>query len=641
MSLFVKSLLVALLAVHVAYAADTVRADTVRVRMVHVSAPRFYINTNTSSTAATFVSREMLVALNPIQISDVFQLVPGVFIKDYGGIGGVKSISVRGGSAAQTLVLLDGIPLNTAQNGQVDLSMIPASFIQSTTVQRGGSSAKDGANALSGVVNFQLKLPSLAQTSVRLHGGSFDEWRINGSSSAPLSSSITLGGAVELMGTSGAYPIAVDYDSERIIVNRANGDVRNVGGMLRFQYGNDLSIDVIGRAVERGIPGAIVSGSLGTPLARLNENDVLSMFKQHSKLGRYWELELLGSVRFLNQQYKDPSALWAGSNGIDDTYKTRDGMVSASALFDHHHIRLSNTVRFGYTDLFGNNLIDQNAQRVHRSTLSFSSNYEHQEVVLRTFQTNAGVRVDVLSDIGSAFSANLGVRNALTEKFIVRSSWSYNFRPPSFNELYYLNYGSKNLKAERSHTLNAGTGYSPTSWLSVEADAFAMFTNNLIVSVPINPVVTSAQNVGVARTLGLEVKANANLFANDVVHVVWSYTLQDARDATGRAYVDGTPIPYVPQELFNVSIFYDDDVWFGNLRWNYTGFRFSQLGGEYTSLLPSYHILGGSLGIHASGAVSKTDVRLQVDNLFNARYDIVRGFPMPGISARIVVGISI
>jgi len=204
-----------------------------------------------------------------------------------------------------------------------------------------------------------------------------------------------------------------------------------------------------------------------------------------------------------------------------------------------------------------------------------------------------------------------------------------------------LNYGTKNLLPERSHTINVGASINALSWIVLDADVFGMFTKNLIVSVPINPVVTSAQNVGTARTLGVELKASANLLPSNALHFVWSYTLQNARDATGRQYVDGTPIPYVPQELINISLFYDDNFLFGNVRWNYAGYRYSQLGGEFTSLLDSYHIVSASVGVHANSTKSKTDVRLQVDNLLNQHFDIVRGFPMPGISGRVVVGISL
>ena len=103
------------------------------------------------------VGLETIELVAPQNMAEVLDNIQGVFIKDYGGIGGIKSISLRGSSAEQVLVLMDGQRLNNAQNGQVDFGTLSTEGIEKIEIIRGGSSALYGADAVGGVVNIITK----------------------------------------------------------------------------------------------------------------------------------------------------------------------------------------------------------------------------------------------------------------------------------------------------------------------------------------------------------------------------------------------------------------------------------------------------------------------------------------------------
>ncbi|MCK5741029.1 MAG: TonB-dependent receptor plug domain-containing protein, partial [Chlorobi bacterium] len=83
---------------------------------VRVTADRIISNSAVDYSPYSIISREQFEESSSLQISDVLETVPGVFIKNYGGAGGMKTISMRGTSAQQTIVMIDGMRINSNQN---------------------------------------------------------------------------------------------------------------------------------------------------------------------------------------------------------------------------------------------------------------------------------------------------------------------------------------------------------------------------------------------------------------------------------------------------------------------------------------------------------------------------------------------
>ena len=105
--------------------------------------------------SVSFIDNKQFQMINPAQISEILSLATGIYIRNYGGLGGMKTISLLGGTPSQTNIMLDGIPLNSIQNGMLDLSVVPSSLINSIEVSRGGASALFGGNSITGSVNLK------------------------------------------------------------------------------------------------------------------------------------------------------------------------------------------------------------------------------------------------------------------------------------------------------------------------------------------------------------------------------------------------------------------------------------------------------------------------------------------------------
>ena len=122
---------------------------------INVSASRISILKENSPFTVQLIDRESIEKTNGSQLSDVLMHANNVYVKSYGGNSSLKTVSVNGLSAEHTLILLNGVRLNSTQNAQFDISLLPKESIESIEIIPSGSSASYGSDALSGVINIK------------------------------------------------------------------------------------------------------------------------------------------------------------------------------------------------------------------------------------------------------------------------------------------------------------------------------------------------------------------------------------------------------------------------------------------------------------------------------------------------------
>lgn len=630
-------LLLLCLAPSLAAQPDTTQQDTIVTRLVSVVDQR--VVSRTTGIGVTRISNVMLRELRPLQVTEALRSVPGLFVKDYGGVGGMKSVSLRGGSAAQTLILVDGLTWNSAQNGQIDLQTIPTAFLQQITVERGGLGAVHGANAMTGAVSMDLHVPTGAVLAT-VDGGSFDTWRADVASGAS-TGSWRLGAGLNAFGSAGSFPYTIDHDDEAVDVNRANADVRSFAGIIRAEHDGDVrsTITAMARRGDRGVPGAVVENTVTQPRARMTDTD--AMIHGRTELPEFisdQRMWLEAGFRYLDQHYVDPDATYSGPGGIDARYLLRDVVTTLRGRHIENAVGWTSRyhIEAGYVDLRGSSLQPGVGDLVVRRHLgaSYDADVEWFEDLL----LQGALRGDLYSDAGGAINGFLGAKYLFTADLTVSGSVGTGFRPPSFNELYFLNYGTSDLRPERSTTINVGGVWQALSWLSWDVQAHASWFTDLIVSVPLSPVVTSARNVGRAFGGGVESTITAQI--QHELSASWVYTLQEMQDATGRAGLGGTRIPYVPVEMIAADVRWTPSIMRIGADWQYVSYRYAQPGAEYTSILAPYHLLGATVAVAVAGKALNGEVMLRFDNLLDERYQVVRGYPMPGRQFRLSVRVS-
>ena len=156
------------------------------------------------AAASTVITRdEMDDALS--DLGEVLDRQPGLRITRLGGLGSYTTASVRGSTAEQVLVLLDGVPLVSAEGGPIDLAMLPLGLLRRVTITRGTSPAAFGVSAIGGVVDIRLREPTGPLVELEAGGGSFDTR--SGRVFAGLGDGESGGGvAIDYQGSAGDFP---------------------------------------------------------------------------------------------------------------------------------------------------------------------------------------------------------------------------------------------------------------------------------------------------------------------------------------------------------------------------------------------------------------------------------------------------
>jgi outer membrane cobalamin receptor len=561
--------------------------------------------------------------------------MPGVFLRDYGGLGGLKTISLRGLGATQTLVVWEGVPLNTALHGLFDLSMVPASFLEELSLTAGGNSAVAGAYAGVGIVQLRT-LPAVPKPLLRtiVGMGSFGEGRLAVQGTAVGSNAVVKLG-MEYVGARGDYPFPTEQFGQLRMERRSNGDYRSMALMAAAGYAiSGLRAEV--QALEfqswRGVPGAVVQGRVEFAQARLEEAHSLA-------LARFWVLPLRlegrAAVRRTWLHYRDPEARVWGPNGADEEATTWE--AGAKLLWSGDIARLGSELwAEGRWESAVGTLLRPSGQEVAQrrsAALGISLARAYGGLQLRS-----ALRWEAHRQYAPAFSPMLGVQYD-RGRVRVQLQWSANFRPPTFAELYYFNFGDPRLRPERTNSWNLGVQWLPWEGVRLRGDVFSVWVRDQILAVPRSPVFWSARNIGRVWSRGVELSGEVQLGAH--WHCWGSLTWQRVTDQTENPYTRGRQLPYTPLLMAAGRV----EASFGAVRASVTltvlGQRWSQPDNAPESRMPPAVLadVGAGYGRMLTQHL-QAELRLAVRNVLDTHYAVIRNYPLPGRSLRLEAELS-
>ncbi|MCS7176475.1 MAG: TonB-dependent receptor [Candidatus Kapabacteria bacterium] len=609
---------------------DTIRVDTARYRF-----PPFAVEAQRPAAEQlvavpiTAVSAREIARQIVWQGAEALVGLPGVFIRDYGGLGGLKTISVRGLGATQTLVLLDGVRLNTALHGVYDVGNLPTSFAEELVLVAGGASALVGAYAGSGVVSVHT-LPRQPFPYLRalLGVASFGEWRAAFQGVVAGETAVTKVG-LQYLRSRGDYPFQTHQFGELRTERRQNGDYEALTGLFAVEHSlPDVRASLQGfwlRAL-RGVPGAVVQGRIEFAQARLEEADgfVAARFSL-PRVGLEW----LSAVRHGFLQYRDPEArVWGPRGAYDDAVAWE-----AVTTIRWHRTVLPPTSGWLQAELRremveGTLLRPQGRSEARRWSATLAASLLQR---LWGGELVTALRWEAYRQYAPAFCPLVGLQYAW-QALRLRVQWSHNFRPPSFAELYYFNFGSPDLRPERTESWNVGVEWAVADWMRLRADAFTMWVRDQIVAVPRSPVFWSARNVGLVWSRGVEVAASVQggNWLRLAAHMTW----QRVTDQTDNPYTRGHQLPYVPMLLGAAKA---ELLWSPvevTLQLLVTGQRWSQPDNAPESTMPPYGLLDCALSYQWPLAAATATFRVALRNAGDVRYEVIRNYPLPGRSVR-------
>lgn len=558
-------------------------------------------------------------------VAELAATAPGVSVHDYGGLGQLTTVSIRGSTADGVKVLLDGLPLNTAAGGGVDLSSIPRQWIDRIEVVRGAEGAHYGSGALGGVVNVVTRPAAAGNWSASASGGSFltesaaADAAVGGDRWAVL-------GAAAVQGSGGRFPYLFagtpTFPANAQEEMRENDASLLAGGLVkawsRVGTGRlDVLAQVSGGWRELpGLPYAIPPGGShdwqrDARAALLARHAVLLApgLTLSTDLGGHFDgldlglASLGGEVRQRDLQ---------GRAGTEVTWLHGAGALTAGAS--------AGAERLAAAGIGGT--------RSRPEVAAWAS--EEVAVASGRLRIAPAVRVDRVGPY-AGISGKLGSTLRLWGPLSARASAGRTFRAPSFAELY-LQQGllepNPSLRSEEAWSGDAALVADGALGFA-SAGAFATLYRDLIVYEPGSFQRLKPMNDGKALVRGIELEvASAPARSLLGLAVGVSYTLLASETLRGAESELGQDLPHRPRHRLYARLAVGDAAAGAHLEAHYVGRQFQ----DTRNLQP----IPAALSFNAGGFVrlaSRPEVRLALE-VRNVLDDLALqdgfGYPLPG-----------
>ncbi|HWV67973.1 TonB-dependent receptor [Chitinophaga sp.] len=659
-------LLVLLCSVTGTYAqqADTVTAKA--LREVSVTAPRA---AREVSPGQKMQAKE-LERLGSHSVADAIRFFAGLQVKDYGGIGGLKTVDIRSMGTNQVGVFYDGIQLGNAQNGQVDLGKFSLDNMEEIALYNGQKSnifqpAKDfGSAGAIYLTSLKPKFAANEKTHVRgtIKTGSFGLFNPSLLWQQKISSKVSASFSTEWINATGRYKFSYQKrdDNGHLVYDtsayRTNGDVNAVrveGGFNGLLNGGEWSTKIYYYQSERGLPGFIVNGVFGH-VDRQWDQDIFIQSSFRKDVTKRYSILLNGKYAYDYTRFLAPDT---ARLYIDNHYRQYEMYFSMA-----HQYTLTNWWTIAASGDFQWNRLDADLTNFSYPTryttlaaaatnISFNR-FSAQASILGTF-VNETVKKNAAAPYQQQFTPAIFVswQPARSPAVRLRGFYKRIFRMPTFNDLYYTEIGNRFLQPEFATQYDVGFTWNKTFTNSriiqagIETDAYYNEVNNKIVAVPGASMLSwQMENLGFVKIKGVDVKAKALWLIKKQIQfsTKLTYTFQRAQDFTDPSdSFYGDQIVYIPRHSGSLILGADYKQWEGNYSFIYTGERYNSKENKAKNYVEPWYTSDISLGRQFSYKHTRFHVTAQVNNLANQFYEVVISYPMPGRNYRFVLTVNI
>ena len=644
-----------------ALCADVLPDTTVLIREVEVqgAAVRGDVTSGTLSQSITAVEAERL---GMSDISDAVRRMAGVTVKDYGGLGGMKTVSVRNMGAAHTAVAVDGVPVSNCQGGQIDLAQFSLWQTGNITLSVGhGDDLMQSARTLAAAATLQLttRMPEWTDRrswslEARLRHGSWGEWMPSLRYGHRLTSRTTIMADAQLLRSAGDYPYSVTYAPD-VTYYRANDDqLQGRGNIhLRTALRGDGYVSLTGHlSMQRqGLPGAVIRYRETSASERLWTRGGYLQALYEQRYNRQWKLRATGKYTYDWQRYRDVGRQYS-TGSVENRYTQQELFVNATALWTPHRswsVALAQDA--AHTDLASTLALCPDPGRWTLGT-ALTVRYETSRWRLTTSATYSHVSEHVSE--GEAHedynhvspSAEFRYRIVQGRSLFLRAMYKNSYRVPTFNDLYYQRAVLSNLRPENAHQLSCGfsgdvrVGRCALQWT---ADGYWNRVTDKLVVIPTS-YVWQVRNYGEASLAGIDLTAHLALTLSRGISVTlsgaysWSRAL-DKTDEDGVTY--NGQLPYTPLHSGSAGLLLQTP-------WVNVGWSMVAVGERWVlpenidrNLVEGYTDHTVTLSHEFRLRTCSLDLQASMTNVGNRQYDIIRYYPMPSRAYHIQISLKL
>ncbi len=642
-------------------------ADSLHIEEVVVELSR----TRREVIPVQILSGKNLEALSAHSVADAVRYFSGVQIKDYGGVGGLKTIDVRSLGSHHVGVFYDGVELGNAQNGVVDLGRFSLDNMESVSMYNGQKSAifqsaKDYASA--SAIYLTTRKPSFSpeksyNVNIGVKGGSFQTINPSLLWEQKISSSLRSSLSAEYLYTSGEYPFSYSkangYDTTEV---RKNGDVRYLRAEAAL-FGDIDHGQWQAKAYyynsERGYPGAVVREEPGVfkNADRQWDENFFAQGLFRKSFSSSYNLKVSAKyshdyLRYLSDPSLDSSTMYA-----DNSYIQQEVYGSVANLFTlSPRLAAALSSDLQYNTLWADLTSFVYPERLTSlSAVALSGDFDRikmQGSLLYSFVRDEVQQGDDSADNLNAWTPTLVLNFDPfgSDNLSLRAFYKRVFRMPTLNDLYYTLVGSVDLNPEYTTQYNFGATYkaAPTSkaltYLELKADCYFNQVEDKIIAMPTsNQFRWTMINLGYVEIRGVDTALDMAWSLSKVALTTrLSYTYQQAQDFTdAESDYYGGQIPYIPWHSGSLIVGVQWDAWSLNYSFLYTGERYESVANIPENYAQPWYT--SDFSISRSLLIRGLDMRLtaEVNNIMNQQYEVVQCYPMPGRNYKIKINVNL
>jgi outer membrane cobalamin receptor len=629
-----------------AVAKTAVGDDTIPAGEVLVTATRREEKLLDVSHHVDVIAADEIEQSGAVNIAEVLDSRAGISISDYGPEGAQQSISLRGSTSEQVLVLVDGVRMNNAQSGGVDLSLLPLDAVERIEVVRGATSSLYGADAIGGVINIITRKEAAGSLRLSFENGSYlpgshvtgfsldktenpadfadllDTQQVTVQLSQPLDrSALNLSGSFTRAANGYIFKDTNNENRKRQNAELLGG---NAAASMRVPAGTGtLGISSSFFKNSKGTPGSATSPTLDASQTDQRVQGILS-WKTDDFRGSALSFDLTGHYTWSTLKYENPPSL--------STHTMHSGGVDLA-----HELFMTSALSLIYGGNLSFDRLDSNV--IGEKQRTYAGVFAELPLFLSARTTlQPALRYDYYSDFGGSLNYKLGLVHRLSETTSLKSSISKAFRAPTFNDLYWptdpMAEGDPNLQPETSWEVDAGVTRI-TSGVSFDLFGFMRYSRDVILWQPGEDGVWRPSNWGEALYPGVEAAVDARL--SDKLSGRVGYTYLHTYVLSGDFTIeDNKRLPMIPVHELDASLTFDDGTNLLSAGLHYESLRYERTSNE--AFLPAHTLVDLLYRRQLSGSVS---LYAAVDNLFNESYQSVDGYPMPRTFIRTGVDIDL
>ena len=623
------------------------------------------LNVAVTPVPVQVLSNEDISRRNSLTVADAIKYFAGVNVKDYGGSGGLKTVSVRSLGANHTAVLYDGIAVSDAQGGQTDLGKFSIDNLQEIQFNNAGpteilSTARSFAS--SALISLKTSAENFSAGTIFKAGVKYGSFGFI----SPFLSVKTQIGNKFFTGFNGNYQYAKgdypyrSYENDHTQKTRKNADIQS----YRLEYdaavlindSNKLKLKVYYYESRRGLPGAVILYNTGTN-QRLTDKNFFLQSVWLNQVSRKSSILISGKFSSDIINYTDPE--YPNNYGkLENNFRQQEMYLSAAYKYKFSQavaagfssdafksiLRRSDIFAAGFANPDRNTFLNNGSVQLKKKNFEVTGNVLYTVINEKVTNGKAGRNLHAFSP-----SLSASVQPVKNLPLRIRGFYKNIFRAPTFNDLYYTHVGNTDLRPEYAQQYNMGLTVSSPGFGFIQkcvftADGYINTVKDKILAVPRqNLFQWSMQNVGKAyitgtdATLHLVFKDYRNLLLSS--QVSYSYQKADNRtDVNSSLYK--TQLPYTPKHSgsLNLNAAFKKTVFSYNVLMSSLRYRAGDPG-------PENAIAGWMISdITVSRILSKKDTEYKItaeaNNIFNTQYEIIKYYPMPRFNYRIGFTVS-